>query len=224
MGDLLNQHRKDGLRLRRFEEGPVLANVERLCLEAQHFSNKVEEIERDRRLTSEGKADAKKAAGIGFLNTVESWHKPLRDGVDGHEAQVRRTIAAKLAVQKPQDVGEQIVAALLRREVRDASRSLDAEGRRLLYMNGDAMVRTALEETVMIEVSNGIPLITPFVSADLREEALLAQARREMPGEVDQIHDLQTVRSVYEVFAGWSERLVVDHAPEAVKPTLKVSS
>ena len=220
VSDLIRQYTTGTVqRLRRFDGSGIantLSEVERL---SRAFWERREAIAADERLTGAGRTDALRNAGRETLAALEKWHEPLRKGLDAHQQQLMSEILASVTPSsRSSDLGDRLEGALLRSEVRRAAQGMDALQLEILYRNGDATVRKALEELPNITVGKHGVSVRPFIPDELRHEVLLEAGRRARPEAAEQIHDIVEVRGVYNIVAAALKREIEQAAPGAVDP------
>jgi hypothetical protein len=159
---------------------------------------KFDRIAADVRLTGKGRALDKRAVKVATLDGISKWLSERRaayDRLDSHLLELLRGLAA---VPRPTDPGAIFEAALLRQEVRRAASTLPPEKLQMLYRSGTPTVRQALEELPQIvETEHGLS-VRPFVTQEMREEALFDIGRRERPELVQQLEDGRGARRLVE--------------------------
>ena len=86
----------------------------------------------------------------------------------------------------------------------------------LLYRQGDALVRRALEELPSITVTkDGGVLVRPFVSDDLRKAALLEAARVALPAMADAVDKTRAAEGRFHILAGALRVEITKQIPDA---------
>ena len=105
--------------------------------------------------------------------------------------------------------------AAVRSEIRAQARGLDVQSREILYRGGDRTVRDALDETPFITVRNGIPRIEHFVTAEIRDDVALKEARDAMPKESSLLDVIRDQRELFGIVGAFIEKAIKDDAPGA---------
>lgn len=219
VSDLIRQHVTGTLpRLKRFGDGAasiadMLAEAGRICWS---FNQRREVIEADARLTGEGKLDALRAAGKETLATLESWHKPLREGLERHEKQLKEEIRAAVIHSPSKDLGDRLEASLLRSEIRKSVAGMTGTQLEVLYREGDGTVRRALEEVKNVSVKNGAVRVVPFPSEKLVAEVLHSDGRQALPETAENFDDLEEIGAIYGQVAIAIKNEIRNAAPGAV--------
>lgn len=220
ISSLVHQHVTETLSRLKKSDGKSAAGslreAERLSLA---FHERRAEIQADSRLTIEGRFDAVRVAAKETLAALEKWHRPLRDGLSAHEHQLRTKLREAVVERPPSDVAERVERVMLHAEIRREASSMTAQQLEVLYRNGTAEVRRALESLPRIQVkAGGTVTVERFVSDALIAEVLGDGGREKLPETADELDDLHQVRDVFQVVAASVEAEIRRAAPDAFEP------
>jgi hypothetical protein len=164
---------------------------------AHALERKVDVIDGTHRLTPEGRAEDRLEAARETRAAAKAWIEPILAGLDKHEKAELARAAEVSAPTRSDNLADRIEAALQRAEIR---RSLPVGMDQLavdaLYRNGGPIVRAALDELPRVEVKNGVGVVKPYVSPELRQAILLDAAKTARPEIADALHDVEVTRSV----------------------------
>lgn len=196
-----------------------IGEAERIAAE---FDGHIYATENDRNLTAEGKHEAIATLVRTKTVEIEKWHAQLRAGLDTHEAHLLGQLRGAVTPARSTDPTDRVEAAMLRAEVRRTAASLNEHQLAQLYRTGTPVIREALTEVPRIVVTSVSVRAIPFVSAETRDEVLIAAGREVNPDAGEMLDRVRDVRGAYQTIAIALTAMVKAEAPEAIAPSVTI--
>lgn len=179
------------------------AKLARVVELARDMQRRVDAINADEDLTPVGRAKALAAAAANVGAALDKMDAALQRGLAEHKAALEAELASLAVQPEAGDVAARVERALLRSEIRNAARGLNAQGIEMLYRMGSPTVRAALEELPRIEVTSvGLPRMTSFITEALKRDVLLEAGKARRPDTVALLDDMAVIGGAWSACAG----------------------
>jgi hypothetical protein len=185
-----------------------LAEPERMV---EVFYDRLDAIEKDPRLTPQGRADAGAAAGHAAIAALQKWYQGRVGNLDDVENATLQQLWPLVRRARPTDTVAAVSEALIRHEIRLSAAGLNDIQVETLFRQGDAVLREALLEAPRVHVGEHSASLRPFIEREKADEILLEDAARMRPDLGDSLHDIRELRSMYETVAATVKSQVDEH-------------
>lgn len=159
----------------------------------QHFHEQRDAIEADRRLTPEGKRDARQKAADAALAAIAKWHEPRLAGLDA-DLGAQRTALIPASTEKPTDRRIDFLLSHLRDrtplEIATFYSSATDEERLVMEAAAASVGRMPMK------AANGAMTWEPLLPPESVTESILARATAKNPQAAVKLRELEEVRAM----------------------------
>ena len=196
---ILDTHRRN-LRFSQYDKETVLLPLEQARNLVGAFHKLRSDIEADRRLTPEGKADARAKARSTTLAALKAWHEPRLQGLDADLLQQRAALMTQ--TERPDQARIMLMANELAK--------FTPQERAVLYGSAADADRRVLEAAsaatgpLPTKSANGLEW-KKLLDDDMVQEAVLARAAETNPAAATKVQELVEIREMQVTIAGIAE-------------------
>jgi hypothetical protein len=180
----------------------TLGRLERLSAFADEAVRELERIDGDRRLTVQGRADARLQFVQQQRARIDEFLAPIYARLKEHTSSLVADLAEVVEGKAPTDPAWAAVDAVLALEFRRSAERLNDQGIELLYREGGAAIRRAMNLAPRIVVASGLPRVRPFVSDELRASVLREEAKQAAPEKARLLAAVEMAESTLRAVAG----------------------